>query len=694
MISPSIGSNITNNDTTNNQNTMQSMETTQNNLSVLNKDKNEENIAQKSKKKKIIIISLVILGLLVIGGIVLLVGHFAFGWFKKKKEIVVEPKREENYISRYLETKNATNYYIVDDMNVTQKIKNNTNTILTDFIVCINKKNRIDKRYDLNEIDYLYEAFLLIINCTALNETDVTYLGGLNIYDDSKTIDDLLEKNKNLFSNNGQHSDNKSLINNTQNNIPFCKFYFCENGTLDNIYFPLNISEFYISIIEDLIEKVTPKLSKSLYKNETERRRLENGKEGIYLNYEQIYRNGLLKKTIIYENKKEKNIDEDEFIFEKNEKNSKIVRTFDPSGEMTLVEMEGQASFISSYSYNKNIKNNNLRLIEEENEKNVDTNESFYNLGLNEFKMNVTSNMVLIKTSSEPKIMENLNDLSQIINFELYNNESNSNFDTEEGNETEEKTLNESLISTNDTNYTNDINNESFLNKTEAQFRDLAQKNINFVYSYTSYNRVLGTSFLGLYVGLQQNLYINRNNGLRQHYVTLVIGNREYTISTVNLYQYYNSGAKYTTKKVIDTKSGLDKRFKSFGYLIKAELNLKCSLYHGVSIDVIQGEMYTKGFADIDLAVVGSFGPDFIFISFGVSVAGHLAKGNSYIQANTLLNSKSNLARFIFYRDMRSCSVDIEFYFTIWYIFDEETFSETINIFKGFSNYLNVYGYY
>jgi hypothetical protein len=502
-----------------------------------------------------------------------------------------------------------------------------------------------------------------------------------------------LEKNNNLFSNNGQKYDNKNSINETQNGVPFCKFYFYENGTLDNIYFPLNINEFYISIIEDLIEKVTPKLSKSLYNNETERRRLENGKEGKYLNYEQIIRNGLLKKTVIYENKKENNIDNDDFTFEKNEINSRIVRTFDPLGDMTLLEMEGEASFISSYSYDKNIKNNNLRLIEEENEKKIDTNESFYNLGLNEFKMNVTSNMKLIKASLEPNLLQILNDLSQKVKLELYKNESNTRLDTEEGNVTEEKTLNESLIDLNDTNYTNN-NNESIINNIEVQLRNLAKNNINFANSYISYNKVLGTSFLGLYVGLQQNLYINRNNGLRQHYVTLVIGSKQYTISTVNFYQYYNSGAKYTTKKVVDTKFGLDKRFSSFGYIIKAELNLKCSLYHGVSIDVIKGEMYTKGFADIDLAVVGSFGPDFIFVSFGASVVGHLAKGNSYIQANTLLNNNSNLARFIFYRDMKSCSVDIEFYFSVWLVVYEKTFKETINIFKGFSNYLNTYGYY
>ena len=235
MKSPNISSNITNNNnTSNNQTSFPAIETTSNiNLESLNKDKKSENSSQKEiiktkdfrKKKVIIIISLVILGLLLIATSVLLIGHFKFGWFKKKKELVIEKKREENYVSRYLETKNATNYYNYNQKNnETQNIQNNS--ILTDFIVALNKKTRIDKRYDFNEIDYLYEAFLLIINITQLNETDSMYLGGLNIYDESKTIDDLLKINNDLFSNYGQKYKNNSLINETQNNIPFCKFFF------------------------------------------------------------------------------------------------------------------------------------------------------------------------------------------------------------------------------------------------------------------------------------------------------------------------------------------------------------------------------------------------------------------------------------------------------------------------------------
>ena len=61
------------------------------------------------------------------------------------------------------------------------------------------------------------------------------------------------------------------------------------------------MNEFYKSAINDLIEKITPKLSKSLYQKETNKRRLESGvEENLVLNYQQIIENSVLKKTIIY----------------------------------------------------------------------------------------------------------------------------------------------------------------------------------------------------------------------------------------------------------------------------------------------------------------------------------------------------------------------------------------------------------
>jgi len=706
-----------------NTNTFNNIKIEENSYTIneLNKNNNISNNTTKTNEitkskinkstKKIIIVFLSFLGFLIIAGLVLLIGHLVGGWFKKEKDLVVQQKREENCVNRYFEIKNTSNNYYFEGENETQKAQNFN--IITDFIVAVNKKDKIDKFYDFNEIDYLYESFLLIINITEFNETDSVYLGGMNIYEESKSIDDLIKNNNYLFQNislddNHQNSKNKTIIN-----IPFAKFYFYENGTIDDIYFPQDVNDFYKVAIIDLIEKITPKLSKSLYNNGTNRRRLKPKKEGIYLNYEQIIKNGELNKTIIYEDKLEKNIDKNdkEYRFESNEINSKIIRTFNSSGDMIFLEMEGEAIFKSGPHESK--KDINLRLNEEREEKITETNESYYNLALDEFKMNVTSNMKLIQSKIEPITLLNLNHLCQKIKLEIYKVTYNSTFENEKGNETNETITNESLIEINNTDstdfsdysqysdYLNDtygINNTYDINDTNITGnlkRNLAKnKNTNYVNSYSSKYKIVGVSFLGLYIGLQQNLYIYNNNGLRQSSLCLTIGSKVFTLSTLNLYQYYYSGAKSNYKSLLNSQfSLLGKRFSSFGYIIKASFNLKCYLNHWLSIDVINGEMYTKGYTTFGLGVSGSFGPNFIFISFGAEITGYIAQGTAYIQANTLLNSNSKKALFVYYKNLSTCRVDLEFYFSIWLIVWKKKFKETINLFKGFSSYEYFYQY-
>ena len=48
------------------------------------------------------------------------------------------------------------------------------------------------------------------------------------------------------------------------------------------------------------------------------------------------------------------------------------------------------------------------------------TNNTYYSLGFNEFKMSVTSNMELIQNNLEPNILENLKELTKTIIFEEY----------------------------------------------------------------------------------------------------------------------------------------------------------------------------------------------------------------------------------------------------------------------------------
>ena len=471
------------------------------------------------KKKLIIILSISFLTLIIIAGIIVIIGNYKFGWFKKKNNLVVEKTREINLVTRYLEKKNASNYFDIEGLKQTERVKNLS--IITDFIVAINKKNKINKILDFSEPNYLYEAFLLIINLTERNETDSVYLGGFNIYDKSKSFQDLIKQNDQFFYEYSKNKQNLTLVNKTdfKDNIPFCKFYFYENGTIDGIYFSQDMNEFYKTEIVDLIQKVTPKLSKSLYKNETTNiRRLENeGEEDTILNYEQILKNGVLSKTILYEDKKENDISKNngKFKFEDSQINSQIIRIFNSSGDMVLLEMKGEASFKSTPSEEKNILNNSKNKHHRLNEEiQRGTNNTYYNLGFNEFKMSVTSNMELIQNNLEPNILENLKELTKTIIFEEYKNPKSTFIETK-GNE----------ISLNNTN--------EIVESTQAnKKRNLQYKGINFNNTYDDKLQIVETNFLGLNIDLQQGLYINNKNGTRKGYINLYLGKVDIPVSS------------------------------------------------------------------------------------------------------------------------------------------------------------------
>ena len=645
---------------------------TQHNITVQNmNESNKENILKIKHNKisakiyKNCIICSSIFALIILAIIIVLIGYMAGIWIKKKEELVIQPKRQENSISRFKEIKNSSNSFFYNKGNNRNKTVQNY-TIETDFIVAIYKKNIIDNH---NKIDYLYESFILIINITEKNETDLVSLGGIDIYDDSKSIDDLINNNEDLFKNITLDDNNQNLVNKTQINVPICKFDFYENGTLDKVYFPPDINEFYKVAIFDLIQKVTPRISMSIYRDQTNRRRLnQNKKEGNFLNYEKIIKNGKLNKTIIYEDNFEKNIGkkENEDNYEINEINSIITRTFDFSGDLIGVEMEGEAIFRSDIKPKRNI---NLRLNEEKKEKISEANHSYYNLGIDEMKMNVISNMIIVGNRTiNPVILNELFNLSQKVNIEGLKDLSNGIF-TRKFNEFNVK------IPKNFENYTGNLESQN------------QSKEINYLYSYKSIYNIISLNFLGLNIDFLQNLYINKNTGLRQNYATFIINKKEYNISAIDIYQYYYSGAQTTSKKLLDNSIGLfSQKLIYFGIIIKASLNINLELIQGIEIDVKNGEMYTKGFSNFDLSISGSFGPDIAIFSCGVELIGHISQGEAYIEANTLLKDNSEQTQFLYFKKFSSCSIDLEFYFSFSLILKNFKQKKSIAIYKGLSS--------
>ena len=493
-----LGLNNTNTDSQKSSNKVDSQ-------NIQNDDIKTDKNLKESKIKIIKIVSFIFLAIIILS----LILCMALWWFNRN-DLVFTPFREVNSVSRYLEIKNSSYYYFYEERNETQNVQNYS--IITNFISGINKKNI---KFNLNKIDYLYESFLLIINITEFNDTDSVYLGGFDIYDES--IDDLINDNENLFKNLSLDNINQTKVNNTQIDLPFSKFSFYENGTIDKIYFPQDINEFYKSALIDLIEKVTPKISKSLYEDESNIRRLNQQKNGKFLNYEQIIINGELKKIKIYED----NIENDKFG--RREINSNLKRTYKPSGDLVLVEMEGEAIFRNNpFESNKDM---NLGLNEKGEENKSKTNESYYNLDNDAFNVNVASNMILIDCEIKPLILQRLNKLWQQINIETYKDTNNI--------ETYIKIANQSLMEIDGVgskNYSDYLNNnasfETYIindtNITGNLTNNDTINNINYLNSYKSKCKILNVSFLDVYIGLQQNLYINNNNGLRQNYINLI----------------------------------------------------------------------------------------------------------------------------------------------------------------------------
>ena len=623
-------------------------------------DIKESILIENTKKKKVmLIIAVAFISLAIITALILIIGHLGFSWFKSKESLVINRIREENLVSRYSEAKKSVNYYNYEGVDENQQIQ--SHSIDTDFIVGLSKKERVDKIYDFKNIDYLYESYILVINITHSNETDSMFIGGMNIYDEEKSVEELLEMN-NAFIQKYLGS-----TNNTQINIPFAKFYFYENGTLDKIYFPEGMNDFYKTLIKDLIQKITPKLSKSLYKDQNSLRRLEEGKEGTYLNYEEITKNGKYEKTLIYEDKIEKNSEneKDELTQENKQINSKTIRTFNSMGDMTHLELEGEASFITSRVEPKQEKK--VRVNEEiGDEINSQGNQTDFKLGFDEFKLKAKSNMQLIKSGLEPKTLNDLKHLAELIKLELYQEKKSLTY-TEETKGQDEKDINENI------------------DKKPKRNLAAAASTLNFPFDFNQTCSIVYLSFLGFTIDLRQRLYINKTTGLRKNNLELQTGSKVRILGSASLYQYHDSTAKNISKDLMEYLPDLSKKFDALGYLVNVGLHLKLSAVNGIYANITKNVMYVKGYESVIVGVTADIGLNLLIVSFGVRVIGNVAKGSQYILANTIINQ--NKVNIQVYRVFNSCSVDLELYFSIWILFWKKTFSTKFNIYKGFSLY-------
>ena len=217
-------------------------------MSIINDDSSiNENILQlyrikndkKNKFSKKFVIFFSLASFLMIFIIIFLVLYFVFGCFQYKQDNITENLYQPNQIMFFNEKK-----YVNLSISSKNKTEIFNQELFNQFLVSIKSKTPLNY---LGVIDYLYNATIIILH---------------------SKIDDIIVSGYNYANINNEFTSDYLL--NPQNAI-ISTFSFYENGTLGEIYLSENTTDYFASIIIDLIEQLIPRISSSLYKNKNEK---------------------------------------------------------------------------------------------------------------------------------------------------------------------------------------------------------------------------------------------------------------------------------------------------------------------------------------------------------------------------------------------------------------------------------------
>ena len=222
---------------------------------------NREIIPAKSYSKVKLIIAIISTILILAATTTLLIGYFKFDWFKKEiYKVDANITRKVNQANFFTENKKiSTRIALTKDNFEEQDYEVNT-----DFMVHL-----IDKT-QLGENDNLYRASIVILKSKMTTKDEEYELPSFNISDESKVKE---------FKANPDGSK-----------FPIADFSFYENGTISDVKFLKSTDEYNSQTLNDLIEKVIPKIS---------RNRTEDNNNGLNIKT----RTDRKKKTLIEEEK-------------------------------------------------------------------------------------------------------------------------------------------------------------------------------------------------------------------------------------------------------------------------------------------------------------------------------------------------------------------------------------------------------
>ena len=444
----------------------------------------------QSKKSKIIFFT-AIAAVLAIG--IILIVLWQTGVLSKTNNnnntqslLIVNIKRELNEVSRYKEIKHSTS-----SMTINNTSHENKEQFTTDVI--LNIHNIIKLQDNTN----LYEAHLLIISLYVLNETNTTSQNelteGINIYNIS---------NINTYI--------SSLSQDEINSLPIMKVSFYENGTINDMQVPLNISSQTKETMQSISSKIIPSIAKELYIETTETpsmRMLEdNNIEGGNANYY----TSTGKEVSLY-NVKKHSVSEGDVQFHNSNVNALTETTVDnEEGVIKDVKSKGDVTFTQSDLGNENYGEYQIRRNSPLAGVTNGLNNNIFKSDFNAVSSSFQSELVFTNKTINENTTRLINDIATYVKFVKYNE--HENIDNENNNNNTTTRLLQMLNIPNAKVFTRNISQIQTITSSNELKRLLKVENflqpIEFAYPIFKYDHV------GLLIHLTSLILIDTNTGI------------------------------------------------------------------------------------------------------------------------------------------------------------------------------------
>lgn len=470
---------------------------------------------------------------------------------------------EEKYVYTTITSKNQT--------------ETNNQILFNHFLVSINSKTRLNY---FGTIDYLYNATIIILQ----SKIDGIIVIGYN------------------YSNINNEFSSDYLLN--PYNAIISSFSFYENGTLREIYLSENTTEYFGSIIIDLIEQLIPRISKFLYENKNEKI------EFIYDIYNKDENDTIINVT--------------ENHFEKTFKDKYSNISFKESKATKIITRK-----ICNDTIEEVICDSNLQLASG-NKTNIKK-ENTLDFGLESYNVRIISYLNLTSKIEDEK----LNDIIKLIIKKLNFIESHNYFDY--------------LINKNDSNKKGDANrkediNNTFTNETSSMSnsRNLALRNLDFFEKKIQdfgqrefYFNFIDFDILDNHFALKLIIYFSPLDFKLGFSINVYIEETEKTIFSKGLYLYSYSYNKKLEKDLIE--------LPFFIFIIPLKINLKLDVNIGFNsfIDFKHKDIDTYFSAwiqpYIQAVLTGTLSTNFPVLNLGVKAKGDLlgTSGDIYILSAT-----------------------------------------------------------